>query len=178
MELTERQVAGRKEKAERFLRNVLDNDDRADEVAAESVSHYAARRKIRIVNPAHGNTRKSNPQGEKAMPRNGAIIRTYNPTRSPRPLATNPDGIAKSAAEIARENRALRRQNQKLQSDLDKVAALAAAPPNDEDVSEEEMVNSLNKILDIAAPDDIVDDDDDDDNDTDASADQDAPAGN
>jgi hypothetical protein len=177
MELTRKQLDSRKAKAERFLRNVLDDDNRADEVAAESVSHYAARRKIRIVNPLRINTRKSKSQGEKVMSRNGAVIRTYNPNRLPRPSATNSDGIAKSAAEIARENRALRRQNQKLQSDLDKVAALAAAPPNDENVSEDEMVNSLNKILDIAAPDDIVDDDDDDD-DADGYADEEAAEGN
>jgi hypothetical protein len=42
---------GRKAKAVRFLRDVLDDPDRADEVEAESVEDYAARRHLVIKNP-------------------------------------------------------------------------------------------------------------------------------
>jgi hypothetical protein len=51
-QLTREQVAGRKEKAERFVRNVLHEDERADEIAAEDVEDYADRRHFEIVNPA------------------------------------------------------------------------------------------------------------------------------
>ncbi len=51
-QLTREQVAGRKEKAERFVRNVLGDDERADEIADEDVQDYAARRHFEIVNPA------------------------------------------------------------------------------------------------------------------------------
>lgn len=51
-QLTASQVAGRKDKAERFVRNVLGDDKRADEIAAESVEDYADKRRFEIVNPA------------------------------------------------------------------------------------------------------------------------------
>jgi hypothetical protein len=51
--LTYEQVRGRKDKAARFLRDVLEDSDRADEVEAESVEDYAARRHLVIANP-HG----------------------------------------------------------------------------------------------------------------------------
>jgi hypothetical protein len=49
--LTREQVAGRKEKAVRFVRDVLGDEDRASEIEDESVEHYAERRKIAITNP-------------------------------------------------------------------------------------------------------------------------------
>jgi hypothetical protein len=42
----------RKEKAVRFVRDVLDDPDRAEEIADESVEDYAERRKIQITNPS------------------------------------------------------------------------------------------------------------------------------
>jgi hypothetical protein len=48
--LTRDQVADRKTKAVRFLRDVLDDPDRADEVSAESVEDYAARRRFVLSN--------------------------------------------------------------------------------------------------------------------------------
>jgi hypothetical protein len=47
---TYQQVETAKERAVRFLQNVLDEPDRADEVADESVEDYAARRKFQLVN--------------------------------------------------------------------------------------------------------------------------------
>jgi len=51
-QLTREQVAGRKEKAERFVRNVLGDDERANEIADENIQDYADRRHFEIVNPA------------------------------------------------------------------------------------------------------------------------------
>jgi len=48
-----RQVKSRKEKAVRFVRDVLGDSDRADEIESESVVDYAARRKI-AINPRGG----------------------------------------------------------------------------------------------------------------------------
>jgi hypothetical protein len=45
------QVAERKRKAEAFVRDVLGDEDRADEIADESVSDYADRRHFTIQNP-------------------------------------------------------------------------------------------------------------------------------
>ncbi len=47
--LTRDQLAARKEKAVRFVRDVLADPDRADEIEDESLEDYAARRRIEIV---------------------------------------------------------------------------------------------------------------------------------
>jgi hypothetical protein len=49
--LTRSQLQSRKEKAVRFARDVLDDPDRAEEIADESLDDYADRRKIQITNP-------------------------------------------------------------------------------------------------------------------------------
>jgi hypothetical protein len=48
--LTREQVQSRKDKAVRFLENVLDDPERAAEVADEDVEAYADRKHIEIVN--------------------------------------------------------------------------------------------------------------------------------
>lgn len=50
-QLTRKQLEGRKAKAVRFVRDVVGDAERADEIAAESLEDYAARRKFEIVNP-------------------------------------------------------------------------------------------------------------------------------
>jgi hypothetical protein len=57
VKLTRDQVESRKEKAVHFVRDVLGDSDRADEIESESVDDYAARRRIAI----------SNPRGRRAM---------------------------------------------------------------------------------------------------------------
>ncbi|OFV96451.1 MAG: hypothetical protein A3F68_10415 [Acidobacteria bacterium RIFCSPLOWO2_12_FULL_54_10] len=47
---TREQVQTRKEKAARFVRDVLDDPDRATEIEDESVDDYADRRRFRIIN--------------------------------------------------------------------------------------------------------------------------------
>jgi hypothetical protein len=49
--LTREQVQSRKDKAVRFLEDVLDDPERAAEVEAEDVESYADRRKIQLINP-------------------------------------------------------------------------------------------------------------------------------
>ena len=51
MELIREQLQGRKDKAVRFVQNVLQDPDRADEIADESLERYAERRKITLANP-------------------------------------------------------------------------------------------------------------------------------
>ena len=50
--LTRDQLQSRKEQAVRFVRDVLGDPDRADEIADESLENYAQRRKIQITNPS------------------------------------------------------------------------------------------------------------------------------
>lgn len=49
--LTRKQVEDRKAKAVRFTRDVLGDDDRADEIEQESLEHYAEGRHIGVRNP-------------------------------------------------------------------------------------------------------------------------------
>jgi len=49
--LTREQLQSRKEQAERFTRDVLGDEERADEIADEDLEDYAERRKIRLSNP-------------------------------------------------------------------------------------------------------------------------------
>ena len=49
--LTREQLQSRKDKAVRFVRDVLGDPDRAEEIEDESLDSYADRRKIRLTNP-------------------------------------------------------------------------------------------------------------------------------
>ena len=49
--LTREQLIARKGKAARFVRDVLGDPERADEITGESLDDYAARRRIQITNP-------------------------------------------------------------------------------------------------------------------------------
>ncbi|MGA7058319.1 MAG: hypothetical protein WBY78_12875, partial [Terriglobales bacterium] len=54
VKLTRNQIESRKEKAVRFVRDVLGDSDRANEIESESTDAYAERRRIAIVNPRGG----------------------------------------------------------------------------------------------------------------------------
>jgi hypothetical protein len=54
--LTRDQLQARKEQAVRFTRDVLQDPDRADEIADENLDDYAERRKTRNTNPSIGRT--------------------------------------------------------------------------------------------------------------------------
>lgn len=49
--LTREQVQSRKDRAVRFVRDVLDDPDRASEIEDEDLESYALRRKLQIQNP-------------------------------------------------------------------------------------------------------------------------------
>jgi hypothetical protein len=54
--VTIEQVESKKDKAVRFLRDVLEDDDRADEVEDESPEDYANRKGLKISNPLRRST--------------------------------------------------------------------------------------------------------------------------
>jgi len=51
VKLSREQLQARKEKAVRFVRDVLDDPDRAGEIADERLEDYAQRRRFEITNP-------------------------------------------------------------------------------------------------------------------------------
>jgi len=55
-QLSRDQLQSRKEKAVRFVRDVLGDPERAEEIEEESLEDYAARRKIQLINPARRGT--------------------------------------------------------------------------------------------------------------------------
>ena len=52
--LSRAQIASRKEKAVQFVRDVLDDPERANEINDESFEQYAERRKIKMLGIPHG----------------------------------------------------------------------------------------------------------------------------
>ncbi|MBZ5644559.1 MAG: hypothetical protein LAO19_17525 [Acidobacteriia bacterium] len=144
--LTRNQLAGRKEKAVRFVSDVLDDPERADEIADESLEDYAERRKIQILKNPHGGN----------MPR----VRLMNPPRISnsrrQTLQPNPQS---GRGELLARIRELQQENDELQGKLDKVADLAEAPEGDCDESQNELVDKLNHIIDVVAPEDEDEDD-------------------
>ena len=60
------QVEARKDKAVRFLRDVVGDDDRADEVEDESVEDYADRKGLILKNTAQRRTLMANGNGNGA----------------------------------------------------------------------------------------------------------------
>jgi hypothetical protein len=52
--LTRKQLESRKEKAVRFVRDVLDDPERANEIDDESLEEYGERRKFKLLGNPHG----------------------------------------------------------------------------------------------------------------------------
>jgi hypothetical protein len=139
--LSVKEIQRRQEKSVRFLRDVLGDPAQADEIEDESLEDYAERRQIQILkNPNGGN-----------MPR----VRLMNPTHFSnarrKPMQENPTS---GRAELLARIRELQQENDELQDKLDKVADLAAAPEGDCDESPDDLVDKLNDIIDVVAPED------------------------
>jgi hypothetical protein len=156
--LTRKQIESRKEKAVRFVRDVLGDPDRADEIDQESLNDYASRRKIQLLNPVKGKTM--------------AKIRLFNPRAATRTNripgtalqnagATATQEESPSVAALRQQNQELQSQNDDLQDQLDRIADLAGC--DDPNCPEEEnaLVDKLNDILDIAAAGDVDEGDED-----------------
>jgi hypothetical protein len=146
--LTREQVEGRKEKAVRFVRDVLGDSDRADEIADENLEDYANRRNIQILANPHGGSM--------------ARVRLINPPHvsntQRRTMQANPQS---GRAELLARIRELQEENDQLQDKLDKVADLAAAPEDGRDEEPDELVDALNDIIDVVAPSEDEDEGDD-----------------
>ncbi len=110
VKLTRAQLEGRKEKAVRFVRDVLGDPDRADEIADESLEDYAERRKFEITNP-----------------RRRAIM----------PRKTIEDYRAE-VAELKDQLGELEEENESLQDQLDQVAEIVAPEEEEEEPEEGE----------------------------------------
>ena len=66
--LTRKQTEARKAQAVRFVRDVLGDDDKADDIEDESLEDYAEHRHIKIANPK-GGTRMAAPTRQQLLDR-------------------------------------------------------------------------------------------------------------
>jgi|ERR1051326_6254020 len=66
--LTRKQLEARKAQAVRFVRDVLGDDDKADDIEGESLEDYAEHRHIRLTNPK-GATHMSAPTRQELLGR-------------------------------------------------------------------------------------------------------------
>ena len=101
--LTREQVQSRKDKAVRFVRDVLADPDRADEIEDESLEDYAERRKFTITNPSRQRS-----------------TRTYM-------------ADTRTKAGLEQEIADLEQENQDLQDQLDTIADIVAPSDEDDD---------------------------------------------
>jgi hypothetical protein len=158
--LTLDQIADRKEKAARFVENVLDDPERADEIRDESIESYAERRKFKILeNPNGGFMQKlvANPGSKGDLMQEIRELRQQNdelqqqlnvvrgaPSGNPHPARTvNPADL------LAQEVVELRKQKAGLESKLEEILTLASAPEGGAEESEEELLADFDAIVDI-----------------------------
>lgn len=67
--LSRKQLESRKAQAVRFTRDVLEDDDRADEIEDEPVEDYAERRHIKMVNRRGGRNMAQQPSKRELLDR-------------------------------------------------------------------------------------------------------------
>jgi hypothetical protein len=112
--LTREQLAKRKEKAVRFVRDVREDDELADEIEDESLEDYAEHRHVRLLNPSRKIPRKSE---------------DFSPERRSKPMPVP------TRRELQERIEELESENEDLQSRLDEIADLVA--PEEEEESGE-----------------------------------------
>ena len=133
-QLTYDQVASRKDKASRFVRDVLRDGERAAEIEDEPVEDYADRRKIEIVN--------ENPVRVEAIRR--SLYPAVAQQRSEVPMMTK--------RELEERVNELEAENEDLQTRLDQVADLVAPLDDDEEDEEADGVDDFEDDEDLDDP--------------------------
>ncbi len=119
-ELTRDQAEARKEKAVRFLENVLHDPDRADAIREESLEDYAERRRIKIV----GNPRRPRKRSLDIVDRRPLGGGTMPPSKQ---------DLQERIRELEEECDELHDENEQLREDLDAISDIASGEEEDED---------------------------------------------
>ena len=134
---TQRQAAARKDQAERFVRDVLEDDDRADEIAGLSVGEYAAERGKELApNPTRRRKpmkRKTSP--EQQQPRDNPVAKALETTTK----------LADEQSDLYRRIRALKTENESLQDKLDEITDIVEC--DDSDCSAEDHLEDIAEIV-------------------------------
>ncbi len=162
--LTVEEMERRQAQAVDFTRNVVGDNDLANEIESLSVQEYAERRGIPLANPNQnkGNatmkTFVANPgktraelleelaQVRQSVDQLQQQLNALNGAPSPNPRTNQ----APSAADLLAEQiRALREEKKELEGKLDLILDIASANEDGEPKTEDEMVEDLNSIIDI-----------------------------
>jgi hypothetical protein len=133
--LTREQLQKRKEKAVRFLRDVLEDPERADEIEDESLEDYAERRHIRIKNPKGAELMEVRTRRELLERIQQLEKEKEHLQKLKNPKGTNPMAVG-TKRELLERIEELEEENENLQSQLDEIADIVA--PEEEEQEEGE----------------------------------------
>src|SRR5215469_8009245 len=137
---TEKQAAARKDQAENFVRDVLEDDDRADEISGMSVADYAAERGKELVsNPR----RRNNKMRRKGISR--AVTDDDGSLQTNAKLAVANNKLADQQKDLLDRIDSLQAKNKELQSKLDEIDDVVNC--NDPECNAEEHVADVQDIL-------------------------------
>jgi len=134
---TQRQAAARKDQAERFVRDVLEDDGRADEIADMSVVEYASERGKELApNPV----RRRKPMKRKTSPNHGQP--RDNPVAKALETTTK---LAEEQSDLYRRIRALETENKSLQEKLDEIVDIVEC--DDSECSAEDHLEDIAELV-------------------------------
>jgi predicted RNase H-like nuclease (RuvC/YqgF family) len=132
---TQKQAAERKEQAVKFVRDVLEDDERADEIADMSVDEYAAERGKELApNPIRRRRtmkRKTSSEQERENPVKRALETTTK--------------LADENGNLNRRIRELEDENETLQDKLDEIADIVDC--DDSECSAEDHLEDIAEIV-------------------------------
>jgi predicted RNase H-like nuclease (RuvC/YqgF family) len=133
---TQRQAAARKDQAERFVRDVLEDDDRADEIADMSVEEYAAERGKELVpNPTRRKSVKRKTSPEQLQPRENPVQKALETTTK----------LADENTDLYRRIRELETKKEALQDKLDEIADIVEC--DDSNCNAEDHLEDIAEIV-------------------------------
>ena len=145
---TRQQARAAKDLAEIYAHEVLQDDDRADEIADMTPEEYAAKQGAEISEARRSNSmqRKVRTNQQQVTGAGGAAIAQAPATQD----------------KLRKENDRLKKKIESMQDTLDEIADVASASPNSSgDDDPDQLAEKLNTVLDLAAPGSAADDDDD-----------------
>lgn len=134
---TEKQASARKDQAERFVRDVLEDDDRADEIADMSPEQYAAERGKQIM---------ENPERRSMRRRSSASQDDDSPTlQTNAKLSVANNKLADQLADKQKEIDTLQAKNAALQSRLDEIDDIVTC--TDPECTAEEHLQDIQDVV-------------------------------
>jgi predicted RNase H-like nuclease (RuvC/YqgF family) len=134
---TQRQAAERKDQAEQFVRDVLEDDDRADEIADMSVEEYAAERGKELAPnpPRKRKPMKRKVSTEQQQPRDNPVEKALETTTK----------LAEEQSDLYRRIRELEQEKESLQDKLDEIADIVEC--DDSDCTAEDHLEDIAEIV-------------------------------